>query len=774
MSRSSFAIQLEEEEGKDKTEADGEAGDAAEVASPGPKLGLLKKKHTLKAAGKKVIAMKRAATVVRRGRGFVRSSIPVETVWLWLRRRKREMMLGRLALYLVFVSLFVLLTDLTRNSRDAYSLQQGLVHNLVTFPDGNYKKTFDDIVSDDDFFHWAQKVLIPVSLSETYYNGDSKFDAMDGLMRESIGYSRLTMPIRFRQARVRVGSCVTPEFNSRLIAPCWGPYSDEAEDKAELDGAAAYGGQYREDLGQVSGKAGFGADYGTRGHTVDVPLHLGEASEKLEEMRAGRWVDEATRGVSVETVWHNANIGLTSYLRFHVDISPGGRYQTSIFSQSLRLFPYETSWDYIRAGLEIIFCLILCFYILKEVQECREDGLKVYFSSWENIFEVMNLSLYVYQVSYWALFILSERNVFGAEKPSEYVDITALLRTFAMAQNAASMNIVWSFVKVFKYLQVQPEFLLLWQTIETAMSDIVPFLVVLALFSFGFAFAGHWLFGHTVLPFHSFQNTWSTLLRTLNGGMPLEQMRGALPRSGPLFAVLWILLMVMVLKNLAMAILAETYGDVSRLHRTEQRALSMKTGSSDGVGLFKGLQLRRKAKAFKVDENDVDNPESDGGIPDGQIVPIPRTGPLRLGKRENTMSKSVFHPSIEAKEMVQLVQNVDMREIGTVKMKVLRGEKMSIEELLPVFYDDKEATSNFCEHASTLQRKLAEPLQAREVEEFETLHDLQQSMSNLSKMVNHMRDTLYDMDESEEEEEVESLPQVRSEFDREALPEPNK
>ena len=108
------------------------------------------------------------------------------------------MMLGRLALYLVFVSLFVLLTDLTRNSRDAYSLQQGLVHNLVTFPDGNYKKTFHDIVSDDDFFHWAQKVLIPVSLSETYYNGDSKFDAMDGLMRESIGYSRLTMPIRFR------------------------------------------------------------------------------------------------------------------------------------------------------------------------------------------------------------------------------------------------------------------------------------------------------------------------------------------------------------------------------------------------------------------------------------------------------------------------------------------------------------------------------------------------------------------------------------------------
>ena len=65
---------------------------------------------------------------------------------------------------------------------------------------------------------------------------------------------------------------MTPEFNSRLIAPCWGPYSDEAEDKAELDGAAAYGGKYREDLGQVSGKAGFGADYGTRGHTVDVPL----------------------------------------------------------------------------------------------------------------------------------------------------------------------------------------------------------------------------------------------------------------------------------------------------------------------------------------------------------------------------------------------------------------------------------------------------------------------------------------------------------------------
>ena len=38
----------------------------------------------------------------------------------------------------------------------------------------------------------------------------------------------------------------------------------------------------------------------------------------------------------------------------------------SIYSQSLRLSPYETNWDYFRAVLEIVFCLILAYYIFKE------------------------------------------------------------------------------------------------------------------------------------------------------------------------------------------------------------------------------------------------------------------------------------------------------------------------------------------------------------------------------------------------------------------------
>ena len=52
-----------------------------------------------------------------------------------------------------------------------------------------------------------------------------------------------------------------------------------------------------------------------------------EARARLHKMRAARWLDEATRAVTVETVFYNANLDQTEYLGFHIDISPGGRFQ---------------------------------------------------------------------------------------------------------------------------------------------------------------------------------------------------------------------------------------------------------------------------------------------------------------------------------------------------------------------------------------------------------------------------------------------------------------
>mmetsp|Transcript_78078 Transcript_78078/g.220787 ORF Transcript_78078/g.220787 Transcript_78078/m.220787 type:complete len:748 (-) Transcript_78078:95-2338(-) len=507
--------------------------------------------------------------------------IPLEWTWLLFRTARTESFCKGLVKYALFTALFTAIFQMIRPVNTAFSVQDALLRQ-TTHADilgGSAGVSFYDISSDAAWFQWVEAQLLPTILSEEYFNGDLRNNSWSRRFANTVAmYNTQTAPVRFRQARVVEGSCDTPAGNSAMARPCWGDFSADRQVREAF--GEEYGNRYVTGLGSIS--AGGLQSYGCEAHVVDVPLDKSTALEVVSRMKQGLWLNEQTRVVAIETNWYNANLDLSTYCRWQIDISPGGRFTPSVVLYSCRLNPYASTLDNFRMALELLFVALLIYFFA----ECFHDihsAKSAYFRSLWNWLELINLILYLWIVVWWIAYLLKDKSPFEVVSSGTYSDRPDLARVashFSFMANMAAFNIVFSYLKLFNYLQVVPSLGLLWRTLRLAAIDTWPFLCVFLLFTCGFAFAGHWMFGLMMIEFHSWPRSFVTLFLTMVGGFPYDEIKRVAPASGVLFTISWVSIMVMVVANMFVAILVEWYHRVEEEHRTEELKLGRATGGA--------------------------------------------------------------------------------------------------------------------------------------------------------------------------------------------------
>jgi len=602
-------------------------------------------------------------------------TVPAEWLWLLLRRTRREGFVIKFLIYVAFVGLFTAITQMVRPVRSTYSVQDTLLEHTAreAFPQANWQKTFYDISCDADWWEWAETVLLPTILSDEYFNGDSRAETWGSRFINTVSmYNTQTATVRFRQARVTDDSCDTPADNSELARPCWGYFSVARQFKSSF--GEGYGNRYLTGLRSIVGKEGFGADYGTEAHVVDLPLAKGRALGLAAQMKANMWLNEQTRAISVETSWYNANLDLSTYVMWHVDISPGGRFQPYIVVHSCRLSPYATTEDKIRLVLECIFIIWLICYWAVEFKEMRL-GLRIYFSIFWNWIELINLSFFLFIVIWWFVYVAKDKKPFEVVSDATHSvrpDLSDLASHFNFTSNFAAFNMIFSYLKIFKYLQWYPSLSLLWRTLRLSLTDVVPFMFVFLLFTCGFTFAAHWIFGFTMLEFHSWWQSFSTLIQSLLGGLPFHDMKRYAPVSAAIFSVAWVLTMSMVFSSMFVAILTGWYLEVHEDCMTEESKLVDKVGNRAKDGLF-GRFFRALA----------------------QLLPC---------KKKDSAVDDADDFDFRAREVTKALKRADLRNTEHVRRALMSDRRLSVSELSRHFNGDDQATFDFVQK----MRELAE------------------------------------------------------------------
>jgi len=654
------------------------------------------------------------------------AGLPVEWFWVFLRKSKRENFFCKLVAYMIFIALFTTITQLARPVKATFTIQNTILAHTSeeAFPYANFEKTFNDIANDADWWEWTETVLIPAIMSDSYFNGESRAKSWGKRFMNTVSmYNTQTSPVRFRQVRVEDDSCDTPAENSELARPCWGPFSKANQFRGSF--GEDYGNKYLTGLSQVTGKEGFGGNYGTEAHVVDIPLDKEIAVQKLKDMKKDLWLNEQTRAITIESSWYNANLDMSTYCRWHVDISPGGRYQPYVVIYSCRLNPYSTAIDRFRGFVEGLFTMMLIYYWAIELYEIKSlPNKKAYFTSLWNWVELGNLGCYVFIMLYWFMYISIDKAPFQQVASDMYdkrPDIYPLAQHYNYASNLAAFNIVFAYVKVFKYLQMYPSLSTLWRTLELSMTDTLPFLVVFLLFTSGFTFAGHWIFGFMMVEFHSWTQSFSTLVQTMGGGLPYDDMKQFSPIGAAIFTMAWILMMAMVLVNMFVAILTDAHAEVNSEIQKEESKLTAKVGQSAQIGFFGGA-----FRYFYTKLTGDKNKAQDGG--DGQL-------------------ETIYDYGERTKDVNRALKKVDLRQAEKIREALIKDENINAGDVADLFGGDMIAANDFVKKMRSLMEAGGADTNAddeQELKEQQRLKILQLTVERLESQLKQLRGALHE------------------------------
>lgn len=604
---------------------------------------------------------------IRSNKNESNEPVPLELVYLLMRKWKREDYVKKLIMNLLFVTLYCFVVMQARPVPSTFTTLTGITAHTSegSFPNANYEKMFEHIQNPSDWWDFADGVLFAALYDDKYFNGDRRSAVFDGRFEHTVGeYNTLVMPVRFRQVRVNEDSCDIPKSASNLSQPCWGEFTHERQFTSEF--GADYGNRYLTGLSSIQGKPGFAGNYGTSAHVVDLPLDRGLAKTALSRMNDTLWLNEQTRAISIEAAFYNANLDLSIYFRWHVDISATGRFTPSFIAYGLRLMPYGTAWDHVRLFVEILFAIMLAYYVFSEVHEARASpSLLAYFTNIWNLVEIVNLCMYVVVlVSWFSYLLVHDREPFKQVSREKYVDLLPLALHFNFMFKIASFNVIFAFVKIFKFLQIWPSCNSLWRTLALSMEDTIPFLGATLLFTCGFTFAAHWSFGLRMEAFHSRTASFSTLVRSIiYGGLPYEEMRRVSPKMAVVFLITWIFVMGIILINMCVAIITGAQASLATEVRAEEDLLDKRCGKSARLGVAGGMWQYFKSAMMK-----------------GQAGVEPTVYDADAGSRQ-------------VRKFLQ--QHGELREAENLRSRVLKGEKIKARDITNVFKGDVSAAMEF-------------------------------------------------------------------------------
>uniref|UniRef100_A0A0G4I9X1 Polycystin cation channel PKD1/PKD2 domain-containing protein n=1 Tax=Chromera velia CCMP2878 TaxID=1169474 RepID=A0A0G4I9X1_9ALVE len=480
--------------------------------------------------------------------------VPIGGVIGAVKTAKRDVLLRELILYTIFLAIFITITSMIRPVHPTFEIQDAMIGGFLRTSTGgsNFRKTFMDMTTFSDWHEWLENVFFERAFQDSWYNNEAFEGTLlpntpgeevngteyaanftEGTQYWVMRYNRMISAIRIRQARVKDDSCATPTGNHELSRPCWGYFSVSTQNKTSQMAPSSeilpngtdspFFAGYAGSLSEFEGNFDNGGRYGTTGHIVDIPLNRTRAWEIIQAIRIA----------------------------------------------SCRLFPYSRWLDLLRGGLELLFACFLIYYIVQMIMNACRVGPSFLWSFW-NLVELGNIIAYLIIIAYWVLYVIrfgSERGRLRSFTPNQFVDLWTLTSVFVLASNAAAANIVWSFVRFFKHLQLYSRFLLIWDVLGHSMKHILPFICVTALIAGAFAFAGTWLFGARVREFHTITSAFSYLLRSIIDGLDYSVIKEASPYTAPVFAIAWVGIVTLILINMFIAILSDSYAFVQNRTR---------------------------------------------------------------------------------------------------------------------------------------------------------------------------------------------------------------
>ncbi|XP_041473066.1 uncharacterized protein LOC121422223 isoform X1 [Lytechinus variegatus] len=494
--------------------------------------------------------------------------------------RAREQRLKEIKMYSIFREIFfyvvylwvVLVISYGNSDPSAYRMQEDFFNELVIGPDSVH--SFTKINSHTSFWAYLHTTLVPTIFPQTWYNGDPSPE-LEGFLADQnaliLGYPVL------RQVRVKRGECevvseftdIVPECNvaysvtdsdEENYGPGWTPYNPNITDRPQYNYTAWDDIESYPVLGRHALYSGGGYLAKLQGNKTDVEA-------LLDQLYQEAWLDRYTRGVFVEIALYNSQVDLFGVVSLLAEFLPTGGVEPFYRIDIIRLYTYAQGFGAVRLACEILFLGFIVFFIVREINNLRREGVKKYFKTFWNLAEWIIIAcaigatvVYFYRKYVTANLLEEFKATHGTERINlQYVAYWNELLTYLLGVVVFIGNL-----KFIKLLRFNKRIGILSSTIQSCTKDLIHFGIMFGIFFIAYALAFHQMYLRHLLDFSDFIFTMETLSAAMLGKFHYAGIAETNRILGPIFFFFFMITITFILVNMFLTIVIEAFSSVKR------------------------------------------------------------------------------------------------------------------------------------------------------------------------------------------------------------------
>lgn len=525
--------------------------------------------------------------------------VHMKRVQLCLEQEKRNKFYKELLVYLVFL-IVIMIALLSLPIHFPYE-QNAALSDLFfdeELPEATFKKTFDDVMVEDELWQWVEGPLLA------------------GFYDPPIRNNRRIGSIMVRTGRVKGDLCRYTQgrndfvlFDSEI---CYPEFTEDKQDKASYGNAS--GALQREytwerDLGFLIRSQTFNPslfshqmDYGTGGFAVYLPRDNATAAKEIVTQLKEDFLSDGSRYLVVNYAYYNARSSIFTHVQGLFEMSDTDYMETTSRVKSFRILSsYKESASFLEDNVFVLVLLLATVWLtIRELTDLREHGVNKYVHSLWNLLDMFQLVLLIIFIEQWVSYLVHAENlreelhrvvVMDCSGPASdqktaascYVDIEPLAWNFSAITNFAAALALVSVAIIFKYLRLNSRLNLLWRTLRFAAKDLLAFVVIFFTMFVGFAIMGFLTFGSSTRQYHSISVSLTSCFQMLLGAFDYNQIYNANPAMAGIFFFSFMISIYLICVNMFIAIMSEYYSLAQNEKKTRdenKRTLLSSNGTS--------------------------------------------------------------------------------------------------------------------------------------------------------------------------------------------------
>ena len=486
--------------------------------------------------------------------------------------REFQGVLLSLLVYVAFMIVFMLALLHKRDPELALAFNMGVQDLLLAEEfgpeDARIYKTFFDVGSTQEFWQFMRGPLLGAldPDSSAVNPEDSRLPPREAGALYSVNY--ILGPIRILQIRVPGTPCSDlseSPFDAAVGPMCYRPFSSTVTQKPYGESEEFQFEFLPPSKTSMRKSRAFINNYPGKGHVFDLAVNASVAEEQLNMLEEAKFIDLATRSVTVAIVIYNPHINHMVLAKMIFEFLPGGGVRPTPNFRVLNPLMYAGSRGSTLALLDTILGVFVVFFLIQELRSLYSSGFRVYFleDQW-NFIDFLNVILFLVSAGIRLAMIgkvnqLRDVDLLARETFFAFDELSTLER---VENTVFAINAVFLWFKFFKYSPFHTGSQLIVATIYESLSAMILGVTMLGVVIVGFAVGGWLAFGTDILAFSTIELASITLVLAMMGEFDLGPLFASNRFLGPVFFAVFILAVAFIVLSLFLSILDATYTSI--------------------------------------------------------------------------------------------------------------------------------------------------------------------------------------------------------------------